>query len=108
MTHVIGLISGTSVDGIDAALVDISGTGFDLQVALVAAATYPYQDDLRKRILAVCAGEAISMAELAELDDAIAIAFAEAAQNIQSDRQPASLIGSHGQTVYHRPPPVGD
>ncbi|MGJ5675174.1 MAG: anhydro-N-acetylmuramic acid kinase [Nostochopsis sp.] len=105
MTHVIGLISGTSVDGIDAALVDISGTGFDLQVALVAAATYPYQDDLRKRILAVCAGEAISMAELAELDDAIAIAFAEAAQNIQSDRQPASLIGSHGQTVYHRPPP---
>ncbi|BAZ67151.1 MAG: anhydro-N-acetylmuramic acid kinase [Pelatocladus maniniholoensis HA4357-MV3] len=104
MTHVIGLISGTSVDGIDAALVDISGTGFDLQVELVAAATYPYQDELRESILAVCAGEAISMAELAELDDAIAIAFAQAAQNIQSDRQPATLIGSHGQTVYHRPP----
>ncbi|MFB2769340.1 anhydro-N-acetylmuramic acid kinase [Pelatocladus sp. BLCC-F211] len=104
MTQVIGLISGTSVDGIDAALVDISGTGFDLQVELVAGATYPYQDDLRERILAVCAGEAISMTELAELDDAIAIAFAQAAQNIQSDRQPATLIGSHGQTVYHRPP----
>ncbi|RAM49576.1 MAG: anhydro-N-acetylmuramic acid kinase [Hapalosiphonaceae cyanobacterium JJU2] len=104
MTHVIGLISGTSVDGIDAALVDISGTGFDLKVELVAGATYPYQDDLRERILAVCAGEAISMAELAELDDAIATAFAQAAQNIQSDRQPASLIGSHGQTVYHQPP----
>ncbi|TFI54752.1 anhydro-N-acetylmuramic acid kinase [Mastigocladus laminosus UU774] len=104
MTHVIGLISGTSVDGIDAALVDISGTGFDLQVELIAGATYPYQDDLRERILAVCAGEAISMAELAELDDAIATAFAQAAQNIQSDRQPASLIGSHGQTVYHQPP----
>lgn len=108
MTRVIGLISGTSVDGIDAALVDISGTGFDLQVEFVAGATYPYQDDLRKRILAVCAGQAISMAELAELDDVIAIAFAQAAQNLQVDHQPATLIGSHGQTVYHRPAGVGD
>ncbi|PMB52555.1 anhydro-N-acetylmuramic acid kinase [Fischerella thermalis CCMEE 5201] len=108
MTRVIGLISGTSVDGIDAALVDISGTDFDLQVEFVAGVTYSYQDDLRERILAVCAGQAISMAELAELDDAIAIAFAQAAQNIQVDHQPATLIGSHGQTVYHRPAGVGD
>ncbi|WP_315791105.1 anhydro-N-acetylmuramic acid kinase [Fischerella sp. JS2] len=107
MTRVIGLISGTSVDGIDAALVDISGTDFDLQVELVAGVTYPYQDDLRERILAVCAGQAISMAELAELDDAIAITFAQAAQKIQADHQPATLIGSHGQTVYHRPPGLG-
>jgi anhydro-N-acetylmuramic acid kinase len=104
MTRVIGLISGTSVDGIDAALVDISGTDFDLQVEFVAGATYPYQDDLRERILAVCAGKAISMAELAELDDAIAIAFTQAAHKIQIDHEPATLIGSHGQTVYHRPP----
>jgi anhydro-N-acetylmuramic acid kinase len=107
MTRVIGLISGTSVDGIDAALVDISGTDFDLQVEFVAGATYPYQDDLRERILAVCAGKAISMAELAELDDAIAIAFTQAAHQIQFDHKPATLIGSHGQTVYHRPPQAG-
>ncbi len=103
-TRVIGLISGTSVDGIDAALVEISGTELDLKIELVAGATYPYQADLRKRILAVCAGEAISMAELAEIDDAIAFAFAQAAQNIQIGHEPATLIGSHGQTVYHRPP----
>ena len=42
MTRVIGLISGTSVDGIDAALVDISGSGYDLQVHLLAGATYAY------------------------------------------------------------------
>ncbi|MBN3873753.1 MULTISPECIES: anhydro-N-acetylmuramic acid kinase [unclassified Nostoc] len=103
-TRVIGLISGTSVDGIDAALVEISGTELDLKVELLAGATYPYPAELRERILAVGAGVAISMAELAQIDDAIAIVFAQAAQNIQIGHQPATLIGSHGQTVYHRPP----
>ena len=107
MTYVIGLISGTSVDGIDAALVDISGTDLDLKVELLAGVTYPYPAELRERILAVCAGESISMAELAELDDAIALVFASSAQNIQNGHKPASLIGSHGQTVYHRPPGGG-
>jgi anhydro-N-acetylmuramic acid kinase len=103
-TRVIGLISGTSVDGIDAALVEISGTELDLKIELLAGATYPYPAELRERILAVGAGVAISMAELAEIDDAIAQVFAQAAQNIQIGHQPATLIGSHGQTVYHRPP----
>ncbi|MGF1935896.1 MAG: anhydro-N-acetylmuramic acid kinase [Nostoc sp. ChiQUE02] len=103
-TRVIGLISGTSVDGIDAALVDISGTELDIKVDLLAGVTYPYPAELRERILAVGAGVGISMAELAEIDDAIAQVFAQAAQNIQIGHQPATLIGSHGQTVYHRPP----
>jgi anhydro-N-acetylmuramic acid kinase len=102
--RVIGLISGTSVDGIDAALVEISGTTHDLQVDLLAGATYPYPAALRSQILAVCGGKALSMAELAELDDAIAWAFAEAALQIQSGHPAADLIGSHGQTVFHRPP----
>ncbi|MEH1790877.1 anhydro-N-acetylmuramic acid kinase [Nostoc sp.] len=106
-TRVIGLISGTSVDGIDAAFVEISGTELDLKIELLAGATYPYPAELRERILAVGAGVAISMAELAEIDDAIAIVFAQAAQNIQIGHQPATLIGSHGQTVYHRPPKEG-
>ncbi|BAZ01917.1 hypothetical protein NIES37_59240 [Tolypothrix tenuis PCC 7101] len=106
-TRVIGLISGTSVDGIDAALVEITGKDLDLKVELLAGETYPYPPNLRDKILAVCAGEAISMAELAEIDDAIAFAFAQAAQNIQIGHQSATLIGSHGQTVYHRPPVNG-
>ncbi|MDZ8138116.1 MAG: anhydro-N-acetylmuramic acid kinase [Nostoc sp. DedQUE04] len=106
-THVIGLISGTSVDGIDAALVEIAGTELDLKVELLAGATYPYPAQLREKILAVGAGVAISMAELAEIDDAIAQVFAQAAQNIQIGHQRATLIGSHGQTVYHRPPKEG-
>ncbi|MEA5507404.1 anhydro-N-acetylmuramic acid kinase [Halotia wernerae UHCC 0503] len=102
--RVIGLISGTSVDGIDAALVEISGKELDLKIELLAGETYSYAADLREKILAVGAGEAISMPELAELDDAIACTFAQAAQNVQLNHHSASLIGSHGQTVYHRPP----
>jgi anhydro-N-acetylmuramic acid kinase len=102
--RVIGLISGTSVDGIDAALVEISGQEVDLKVELIAGKTYPYPPDLRERILQVCAGGALSMLELAELDDAIASSFAQAAQAIQADTHSVQLIGSHGQTVYHRPP----
>lgn len=103
--HVIGLMSGTSVDGIDAALVNISGRELDLQVDLIASHTYPYPDALRDQILAVCAGEPLSIEALAVLDDEIALQFAQAAQGIQAEATPiADLIGSHGQTVFHRPP----
>ena len=104
----IGLISGTSVDGIDAALVNISGSTTDLTIEFLAGATYPYPPDLREQILAVCHGAALSMAALAELDDTIAVHFAQAAIAIQSGYPKADLIGSHGQTVYHRPPEQRD
>lgn len=101
---VIGLISGTSVDGIDAALVEITGKNMDLTVNLLAGHTYPYSAHLRAEILAVCAGKALSMADFCQLDDVIATEFAIAAQKIQQDYPKAELIGSHGQTVFHRPP----
>ncbi len=102
--QVIGLISGTSVDGIDAALVDITGDGTAISVELLAGATYPYPASLRSHILNVCAGQPLSMAEFAELDDAIAHQFAQAALQIQTTHPTAALIGSHGQTVFHKPP----
>ena len=102
---VIGLISGTSVDGIDAALVEISGATIDLDVQLLSGHTFPYPNALRQQILAVCGGTSISMADLAALDDAIATQFAQAAIAIQQHHPTAALIGSHGQTVFHRPLP---
>ncbi len=101
---VIGLMSGTSVDGIDAALVEITGFESDLQVQLLAGKTFPYPDTIRNQILAVCSGKPLSLVELANLDDAIAFHFATAAQEIQTEYSTVELIGSHGQTVYHRPP----
>jgi anhydro-N-acetylmuramic acid kinase len=102
--YVTGLISGTSIDGIDAALVHISGTGSTLTVELIAGQTYPYPEALRNQILRACQGERFSIAELAELDDAIAQQFSQAALAIQTGHPIADLIGSHGQTVFHRPP----
>jgi len=101
----IGLMSGTSVDGIDAALVEISDRQSHLQTNLIAGHTYPYPADLRSEILAVCAGEPRSLQQICELDDRIASCFAEAAIAIsdKSERKP-DLIGYHGQTVFHRPP----
>ncbi|NJR64492.1 MAG: anhydro-N-acetylmuramic acid kinase [Leptolyngbyaceae cyanobacterium CRU_2_3] len=101
--RVIGLISGTSVDGIDAALVEICGSQQSLKVNLLAGNTYAYPAALRSQILSICGGAPISMAEFAALDDAIAQEFAKAAIAIQAGHPPASLIGSHGQTVFHRP-----
>jgi len=105
--RVIGLMSGTSLDGIDAALVEISGSEIDLAVGLLAGATYAYPALLREQLLAVCGGARLSVAELAALDDAIAAEFAQAALAIQAVGTTATLIGSHGQTVYHQPPTGG-
>ncbi|GBO51826.1 anhydro-N-acetylmuramic acid kinase [Pseudanabaena sp. lw0831] len=104
----IGLMSGTSVDGIDAALVEISDRNNYLATNLISGHTYAYPADLRAEILAVCAGETRSLQQICELDDRIAESFAQAAIAImeKGDRQP-DLIGSHGQTVFHRPP-VGE
>ncbi len=109
--RVIGLMSGTSVDGIDAALVEITGglsphpdASAPLQVQLLAGKTFAYPAALRSQILAVCGGAALSIEAMAQLDDAIAQAFAQAATTIAQGLAPAALIGSHGQTVFHRPP----
>ncbi len=102
---VIGAISGTSVDGIDAAIVEIRGGELDLEIELLAGNTYLYPQALRRQILAVCGGQSLSVAELATLDDAIALNFARAVKSIQTEcQETVELIGSHGQTVYHRPP----
>ncbi|MEM6253316.1 MAG: anhydro-N-acetylmuramic acid kinase [Cyanobacteria bacterium P01_D01_bin.156] len=97
---VIGLMSGTSVDGIDAALVDVTGTGYAVRADVISTQTVDYPPALRQRILDVCAGQSLAMAEVATLDDDIAIAFSQAAHQLA----PADLIASHGQTIYHRSP----
>jgi anhydro-N-acetylmuramic acid kinase len=100
----LGLISGTSVDGIDAALVSFA----DDQPRLQGALTHPWPDDLRARILALAQGEgAHDLDAYGRLDIAIGHHFAEAAQALLArsgvEAHAVRAIGSHGQTVRHRP-----
>jgi len=103
--RIVGLMSGTSVDGIDAVGVDITGQGYDLSITPLASLNHPYSDDLRLAILQLCAGQTTTLENLASLDDAIAQAFTQAAQEVIALVGPVDLIASHGQTVYHRPAP---
>lgn len=74
--RIVGLMSGTSVDSIDAALVDIHGQGYDLTVQVLASTTLDYPEQLRDQILQVCGGQPLPLAALADLDDQIAQQFA--------------------------------
>ncbi|AZB72424.1 anhydro-N-acetylmuramic acid kinase [Synechococcus elongatus] len=105
--RVLGLISGTSADGIDAAIAEIRGQQADLQVNLIAFETIAYDPALRDRILEVAAGFPLSVAELTALDATIAQSFARAAQTLIARSGSVDLIGSHGQTIYHQPPQAG-
>jgi len=106
---VAGLISGTSMDGIDAALVRISGPATEPRVRLLAFETYPYVASVRQRILRVAAGEASTAGEISRLNFLLGELFAEAALGVCRAAlvSPEHLvaIGSHGQTIYHQGTP---
>jgi anhydro-N-acetylmuramic acid kinase len=99
----LGLISGTSADGIDAALVR-----FDPRLEPVLASTYAWEPALRARLVALGqAQDDVSLDTLGRLDVEVAHAFADAAQRLIEEAglhaADVQAIGSHGQTVRHRP-----
>jgi anhydro-N-acetylmuramic acid kinase len=105
----LGLMSGTSADGIDAALVRFAGGGgVALQAEVLAARTLPWEPGIRARLVWLGQGGSLeSLDELGTLDAQVGEAFAEAALAVLAEaglepRQVAA-IGSHGQTVRHRP-----
>ncbi|MBI3602967.1 MAG: anhydro-N-acetylmuramic acid kinase, partial [Nitrospirae bacterium] len=105
---VVGLMSGTSGDGVDAALVSIRGTGQDLTVTALAFAPTPYPAALRQRVLAASSGGTV--AEICHLNALLGEWFAKAAQRViaRAGLKPSDvhLIGSHGQTIHHLPKPI--
>ena len=118
----VGLISGTSADGIDAALVEFDDSAPPVARSLpgsaalparstsprvLAARTTPYPDDLRRRVLALATSDAvIALDDYGRLDVEIGECFAGAANALLReagvDRADVAAIGSHGQTVRHR------
>ena len=98
---VLGMISGTSHDGIDAAVVDLSLTGDELTGVVVHADSTPYRPDLRARLVAAFPPASTTLAEVCELDTLIGQAFAEVAAAVVAGVPDVDLIVSHGQTVFH-------
>jgi anhydro-N-acetylmuramic acid kinase len=103
---VIGLMSGTSADGVDAALVEVSPEARPA-VAVLAHDTWPYPAGLRERVLALASGG--STEEVCHLNVYLGELFAEAALAVARaagvDIAAVALIGSHGQTIHHLPTP---
>ena len=108
---VIGLMSGTSADGVDVALCDIRGQPGKLTVDLIAGATFPYNADMRQRILACCDPNESRVDEIAALHVDLAEVFAASALTLleQADMtsEQVDLVGSHGQTIWHNVMPSG-
>ena len=107
--RVIGLMSGTSMDGIDAALVRFEDGADGPQWRVEASLTLPYDAGRRGRIhAAVTRGTAESLCRLhAELGEWLAEAALAACAKAGIDPAAVDLIGSHGQTVWHEPPAGG-
>ncbi|WP_433236971.1 anhydro-N-acetylmuramic acid kinase [Streptosporangium sp. CA-135522] len=95
--RVLGLISGTSHDGIDSAIVNWSIEDGVLLGEVEHTGERPYDRGLRARIVAALPPNPIDMAEVCRLDTLIGQAFAEAAGACA----PVELVCSHGQTLYH-------
>ncbi|MBL4821578.1 MAG: anhydro-N-acetylmuramic acid kinase [Gammaproteobacteria bacterium] len=102
-TYFIGLISGTSIDGIDCALVSFTN-GFP---TLEATLTQKYKPDLRDKIFTLCEQNEVSLKLLGETDIAIGLCFADVVRQLLSDQNldatQIKAIGSHGQTIFHKP-----
>lgn len=105
---VVGLMSGTSADGVDAALTRITGYGLQTKVEQLGFFFQPFDDATRQRILAVCGGDAGGSRELCLLGTHLGKLYAEAVGALlrQTGTERIDLIGCHGQTVYHIPEPT--
>jgi len=108
--RVVGLMSGTSLDGVDAAVVEFEGADErELRWGVRAFVTVPYTAERRERIHeAIVAGGAAALCRLhADLGEWFAEAALAACEAAALAPEEVDLIGSHGQTVWHEPPEAG-
>ncbi|HET6429106.1 MAG TPA: anhydro-N-acetylmuramic acid kinase [Phycisphaerae bacterium] len=105
--RVVGLMSGTSADGIDAAMVDIVGQTQKVRVG--AFATYPYPPAVRREVRALCDPATSSVDRICHMNFLLGELFAEAVIRLADEAgiclDRIDLIGSHGQTIHHLPVP---
>ncbi|WP_053143470.1 anhydro-N-acetylmuramic acid kinase [Erwinia billingiae] len=99
----IGVMSGTSLDGIDVVLAAID----ERMVAQQASYCHPLPAALRQAILSICQGQSLTLSQLGQIDRQLGRVFAEAVQTLIQreglEREDITAIGCHGQTVWHEP-----
>ncbi|MBR2047635.1 MAG: anhydro-N-acetylmuramic acid kinase [Oscillospiraceae bacterium] len=102
---VVGLMSGTSADGIDAVLTRITGYGLSTKVEQLGFYFMPFDDPTRQAILEICGGESGGTREVCLLGTHLGRLYADAVGKLleQTGVERIDLIGNHGQTVYHIP-----
>ena len=107
---VLGLMSGTSADGIDVALARISGAPPDLNAKLLGHTSFNFPHALRKEILRVAEQQPISAGELSQLNFRLGHAYADAVvaacKKFKVALKRIDLIGNHGQTIFHQGQPA--
>ncbi len=103
----IGLMSGTSADGIDAVLVNISGKGVKTKVNTICFVSTPYQSDFQKHLLKIAKGDFGGSSQLSQLNFYLGEMFADACEMLCEKagvkKGDIDFVGSHGHTVFHQP-----
>jgi anhydro-N-acetylmuramic acid kinase len=107
---VLGLMSGTSADGIESALIKIPDAPLQLRPKLIGHASFPIPKAVRAKILEIAEGARVPAGEISQLNFCLGELFSEAALSVcKKLRVPVErldLIASHGQTVFHQGQPV--
>lgn len=101
MTTVLGLLSGTSVDGVDAAAASIALAGDCLRIERLGELTVPWPGDLRARVLAARSGRPVGVGEICRLHHDLGTALGEVAARALVRLGTVDIVASHGQTVHH-------
>src|SRR5215468_8811108 len=107
---ILGLMSGTSADGIDIALARISGAPPHLNAKLLGHTSFKFPPALRKEILRVAEQQPICAGELSQLNFRLGHVYADAVlaacKKFKVAPRRIDLIGNHGQTIFHQGAPV--
>jgi anhydro-N-acetylmuramic acid kinase len=105
--NVIGLMSGTSLDGVDAVLTQITGNGVDTKIKQLGFITYPFPKEMKKLILRNAELNGGNVTDICKLNFLVARVYVDAIKKLcQENKLPLrkiDLIGSHGQTIHHLP-----
>lgn len=107
MKYAIGLMSGTSLDGVDACLVAIDGASRDTSLSLLKFATFPYDQEIKTKILAASEIASSNVAMICALNFELGEIYSKAVSDLCAlagfDSSKLDFVANHGQTIHHMP-----